>query len=89
MAATATVATAVSQGAHQVVDQLISAAFDRPRDRRSDAYKQGARALLISRVSLATLICNFQPGSVEFDAFFAGVEEGRAIWQNAQRRAAQ
>lgn len=80
---------AVSQGANQVVDQLISAAFDRPRDRRSDAYKQGARALLTSRVSLATLICNFQPGSAEFDAFFAGVEEGRAIWQNEQSRAAQ
>ena len=80
---------AVSPGANQVVDQLISAAFDRPRGRRSDAYKQGARALLVSRLTLATLICNYQPGSVEFDAFFAGVEEGRAIWQNEQHRATQ
>jgi len=84
-----TSSAAVSTGANEVVDQLVRAAFDRPRDRRSDAYKQGVRALLIARVSLATLICNYQPGSAEFDAFHAGVDEGRAIWQNEQREAAQ
>jgi len=85
----AAASTPLSNGANEIVDRLVRAAFDRQRDCRSDAYKQGVRALLISRASLSTLICNYQPGSAEFDAFHAGVNEGRAIWQNAQRKVDQ
>ena len=65
----------------QLVVQLMSAAFDRPRDPRSDAYKLGARSLLISRATNTPLVRMYAAGSVEFDAFHAGVDEGQAIWK--------
>lgn len=70
----------VTIAAHQLVDALVDTAFNRQRDPRSDVYKLGARSLLVSRATQSELTCYFRPGSVEFDAFFAGVDEGKAIW---------
>jgi len=61
--------------------QIYHAAFQKPRTPRSEPYKRGVRAALerlidggpeISRVRPA----EYQPGTVEFDAWLAGVEEG-------------
>jgi len=72
-----------------LADSLMKAAFDRPRDPRSDAYKLGVRALLVSRSTKSVFVDRFAPGSVESDAFHAGVDEGRAIWANHQAMASQ
>ena len=64
-----------------LVDELMKAAFDRPRDPRSAAYKLGARSLLNSCATKTPLARVYAAGSVEFDAFHAGVSEGHAIWK--------
>lgn len=70
------------------VDGLMAAAFNRPRDPRSDAYKQGVRAALTRYVERATPPVPFDAGTAEADAFFAGEEEGRLIiaraWEQEQ-----
>ncbi len=70
------------------VDGLMAAAFNRPRDPRSDAYKQGVRAALTRYVERVTPPLPFAPGTAEADAFFAGEEEGRLIiartWEQEQ-----
>lgn len=69
-----------------VVECLMSAAFNRPRDARSNAYKAGARALLHSRVTNLPLARLYHAGTAEFDAFYAGVDEGREIWRSQMRK---
>lgn len=77
-----------SEQAPLTVDGLMAAAFNRPRDPRSDAYKQGVRAALILYVERVTLPLPFNAGTAEADAFFAGEEEGRLIiartWEQEQ-----
>lgn len=68
----------------QLVDELMKVAFDRPRDPRSDAYKLGVRSLLNSRVTKTPLARPYAAGTVEFDAFFAGVDEGHTVWRQYQ-----
>ena len=63
-----------------LVEQLMKSAFDRPRDPRSEAYKTGAKALLMRRATGQPLYLPYSPGSTEFDAYQAGMDEGRAIW---------
>lgn len=67
--------------ASQLVEHLMKATFDRPRDPRSDAYKLGVRSLLNSRATRTPLARPYAAGTVEFDAFFAGVDEGHAVWR--------
>lgn len=70
------------------VDGLMAAAFDRPRDPRSDAYKTGARAHLQHVLNNKNTVVPYPLGTAEADAFFAGVDEGRAIvmraWEKEQ-----
>jgi hypothetical protein len=68
----------------QLVDRLTDAAFNRPRDPRSDAYKLGVRELLANRVMGVNFRCPYKLGTAEADAFFAGSDEGRTIWQKHQ-----
>jgi hypothetical protein len=65
------------------------AAFNGPRDRRSDAYKAGALALLVRKLdgNASRLICPYPEGSAECDAWFAGVDEGHLIVRRQQRDA--
>jgi len=67
--------------ASQLVEKLMKAAFDRPRDPRSFAYKLGVRSLLTSRATKTPLVRPYAAGTVEFDAFFSGVDEGHAVWR--------
>jgi hypothetical protein len=64
-----------------LIERLMKAAFDRPRDPRSDAYKLGVRELLANRVLGAPFRCPYTLGTAEADAFFAGSDEGRMIWR--------
>ena len=70
------------------VDGLMAAAFNRPRDPRSDAYKQGARATPTRYGERVTPSLPFDAGAAGADAFFAGEEEGRLIiartWEQEQ-----
>lgn len=69
-------------------DSLMAAAFDRPREPRSAAYKAGVRAKLSHVFDNVTTAMPYAPGTAEADAFFAGEEEGRVIfartWEQAQ-----
>lgn len=73
---------------NDLVDRLMKNAFDRPRDPRSYPYKLGVFSLLTSRV-INTLSCPYAPGTVDFDAFYAGVDEGKVIWSQHQAEADQ
>jgi hypothetical protein len=64
-----------------LIEQLMKAAFDRPRDPRSDAYKLGVRELLANRVLGAPFRCPYKPGTAESDAFYSGSDEGAMIWR--------
>lgn len=64
-----------------LVSQLMEAAFDCPREPRSDAYKLGARELLTNRVLGSSFRCAYRLGTAEADAYYAGSDEGRTIWQ--------
>lgn len=74
---------------NELVDSLMKAAFDRPRDPRSYPYKLGAFSLLASRATNTPLARPYAPGTVDFDAFHAGVDEGKAIWARHNAEAAQ
>lgn len=61
------------------IDRVYQAAFDHPRDPRSDAYKCGVRDGIASRLKVAPAKCPYRLGTAEADAWFSGVDEGRAI----------
>ena len=70
------------------VARLMAAAFDRPREPRSDAYKAGVRAALVRSFDCITRPVPYNIGTAEADAFFAGETEGRQIiaraWETEQ-----
>jgi len=66
-----------------LVDRLYSAAFDIPRDPRSDEYKAGVRAVLKFRIDGTPISRPFKIGSAQDDAYYAGHAEGHAIWRRA------
>jgi hypothetical protein len=67
-----------------VVDQLMTAAFGRPRNPRSKEYTDGSRALLERKVNSVPLKCPYRMGTVQADAWFAGTDEGHLIWRDFQ-----
>ena len=64
-----------------LVERLVHAAFSKPRDPRSDAYKLGVSELLTNRVLGVPFRCPYKIGTAEADAFFAGGDEGQMIWR--------
>jgi hypothetical protein len=68
-----------------LVDHLFNAAFHAARDPRSLEYKTGAIALLDLRVHGNPILRPYVPGTAQADAFWAGVDEGRAIWRDYQK----
>jgi len=65
----------------QLINQLIDEAFKPSLRRleRSPEYVNGARALLLQQFVGKPLASLYPYGTAAADAFFAGVEEGRAI----------
>lgn len=65
---------------------LFEQAFSRPRTPRSDAYKAGVRAILRVRLDETPQIaldCPYIIGTADADAWFAGIDEGHAIYRTA------
>jgi len=64
-----------------LVERLMIAAFNCPRDPRSDAYVLGVRELLKCKAMGVKFHCRYKPGTAEADAFYSGSDEGNAIWR--------
>lgn len=68
--------------AQRKVAELLLKAFNETRPARSPVYRQGVQATLDQHFqgrSICPIRCPYGEGSVELDAFFAGVDEGQAI----------
>ncbi|KLU21954.1 hypothetical protein EOS_32950 [Caballeronia mineralivorans PML1(12)] len=63
------------------VDDLMRKAFAPARDPRSTEYKAGVRALLALRINGVKLVQPYEMGTVQADAFYAGIDEGHHIWR--------
>ena len=50
-------------------------------DKRSAAYRRGLVDVLAFRLDGTHIQCPYQPGSPEFDAYFAGNERGHFQWR--------
>lgn len=64
----------------QWIEHLMNEAFACHRDPRSDEYKAGVRMLLTLRFTARPMTCPYKMGTASYDAFFAGINEGCAIW---------
>lgn len=84
----ATTAIITTQVAGPTADELFAAAFNQPRDPRSAAYKQGVLASLKFRIEGRRIPKLYDPATAEDDAYYAGVQEGHAIWRRAQAESA-
>lgn len=62
------------------VDRLMDAAFFPGRTPRSAEYRAGCRAALEFRFAGKSLPMPYAAGTAAADAFFAGIDEGHAIW---------
>jgi len=71
------------------VDSLLREAFDAPREPRSRAYMLGTHDLLLDRFGITPIKCPYAPGTAGRDAYFAGKDEGSAIWTRHKAKAAQ
>jgi hypothetical protein len=63
-----------------LLDTFVADAFAASRMPRSDEYRYGVRALLEFRALGGRLTCPYDQGGARADAWFAGVEEGKAMW---------
>jgi hypothetical protein len=68
----------------KTVNKLMKAAFDKPRDPRSDEYKAGVRAALTFRINGEHTANPHKPGTAQADAFFSGIDEGHSIYRELQ-----
>ena len=66
-------------GHGSTVNELMNAAFNRPRGARRDAYKAGVESKLSHALYAVSMACPYADCTAECDAFYAGVDEGRAI----------
>jgi hypothetical protein len=51
---------------------------------RSEAYRKGVMAILQWQAYMKPMVCPYPAGSAEFDAYWAGHDEGVRLWQKAQ-----
>lgn len=63
------------------VERLMALAFFPGRAPRSVEYREGCRAALEYRILARRMRAPYPTGSCEADAWFAGAEEGHAIWR--------
>ena len=62
------------------IEHLVKRTFDCSRTARSNEYKAGLRMLLTQRFIGSPMTCPHKPGTAEYDAFFAGAQEGYTVW---------
>jgi hypothetical protein len=74
-----------------LLDSLMLQAFSPTcaRTPRGHAYMAGTRAYLAFCLSGAEGACAYEPGTDAYDAYHAGIDEGRTIWTRHQTKAAQ
>lgn len=70
----------------KTVLELMVDAFPPERPRRSPEYQLGTRQALRSRLEGVRTECPYAQGSVECDAWCAGIEEGHLIFRVEQKR---
>ena len=64
------------------IDDLIADRFDDPaREPRSAEYKNGTRSTLEFCINGGDPVCPYPMGTPAADAFIAGMDEGRQIFQ--------
>ena len=61
-------------------EALFKAHFHAGRTKRSEFYKSGVLIYLRNQIVGSELQCYHDEGTPEFDAFWAGVDEGRFIY---------
>ena len=66
--------------------RIVEAAFPRHGTPRSDVFKAGAAAILKYMLAGRPVLCPHDPGTVEHDAFYAGVDAGKKIYCNTEER---
>lgn len=69
---------------NHTVDSLFAQAFSQPRDARSEPYKLGVRAALQYRIEGTRIVSPYPPASAQCDAFYAGAQEGHALFRRTQ-----
>jgi hypothetical protein len=77
-----TTATATDRGLHLAklrATRFVNEAFPPGTPARSIEYKRGMREFFLFSLVGNKIICPYTQGTSEFDAFFAGVDAGRAI----------
>ena len=67
----------------KTVMEIYDAAFDVPRDPRSDEYKAGVIAILSYRITGQKIPRPYAMGTAQADAFYAGTDEGHRLWEKA------
>lgn len=70
------------QAVEQLVSDVVAVAFGPGRQPRSAEYQAGVRALLLKRTLCRPLVCPHPHGSAQADAWYAGVDEGIALWSS-------
>lgn len=65
-----------------LVAALVLAAFAQPRMQRSGFYLAGINGALRLQACSEPMRCPWRAGSAECDAFYAGVDEGLALWRD-------
>jgi len=79
---------AVTEAGPLQVERLMALAFFPGRAPRSAEYRQGCQAALEYRVIGRRMHAPYPAGCCEADAWFAGAEEGHAIWRRKCEAAA-
>lgn len=64
------------QPPNEIADKLLSVG-----SKRSEAYRGGLVDVLAFRLNGTRIQCPYQPGTPEFDAYFAGNDRGHFQWR--------
>ncbi|MBE0574784.1 MAG: hypothetical protein IH613_02710 [Desulfuromonadales bacterium] len=62
---------------------IFNQAFSQIREPRSEEYRRGVLAALEFRCEAVPIPRLYRVGSVQFDAFISGVDEGHRRWRDA------
>lgn len=66
----------------QIIEAILAAAFNKPRDPRSPEYKAGVKAALTFRLAGIHSVLPYTLGTARADAWFSGTDEGHHLWRN-------
>ena len=67
-------------------ERIVESAFPQHGTPRSDVFKSGAAAILKYMLAGRPVLCPHDPGTVEHDAFYAGVDAGKKIYCHTEER---